>query len=447
MKGDLAVWGIKFSRTPLTWVIGVCVAAWMGAGCASKSVHESVPFESASTVDQTLSQHRVLPDPSKKVWWEINGPDMAWNNKNLHQIVPTVNVYRSGPVSELKRHENPRISDYPIQTEEGLVPYAAYLASDASSTMGVVILHKGEIVFERYPRMQAYEKPIWWSVTKAFVGTVVAILEDQGLIDVSQPVDAYVPELKDSEYAGVTVRQVLDMASGVDCPDGDYSDRDTCYMQFEASLGDAVRDEDSPDNPYDLISNLEVGKWAPPGTGFDYSGVNTFVLSWVVESVTGMPFQDVVSREIWGPMGAESDASILAGRNGVPLTSGGLLANPRDVARFGLLFTPSQAVVSDEPIVSQRYVDLILTGGDRSLLENARWPFPVPPNVRHNIYQWDLVFTNDDIYKGGWAGQGLLVNPRLDLVAVWLGYIENDGKERQEPLDILRSVLTGVYGP
>ena len=117
------------------------------------------------------------------------------------------------------------------------------------------------------------------------------------------------------------------------------------------------------------------------------------------------------------------------------------------MARFGLLFTPSQAVVSDEPIVSQRYVDLILTGGDRSLLENARWPFPVPPNVRHNIYQWDLVFTNDDIYKGGWAGQGLLVNPRLDLVAVWLGYIENDGKERQEPLDILRSVLTGVYGP
>jgi hypothetical protein len=90
---------------------------------------------------------------------------------------------------------------------------------------------------------------------------------------------------------------------------------------------------------------------------------------------------------------------------------------------------------------------VILHGGDPALLRNGRWPYPVPDEVRHNVYQWDTVFENDDIYKGGWAGQGLLVNPRRDLVAVWVGYASDDGRERPDPLTVLRSVLTGVFGP
>ena len=423
------------------------VSSAMLMACQHTGTTDTVAFKSGSSVKETLSQHRALPDPSEKVWWEVNGPDMGWNNKNLHQIVPTVNVYRAGPVSSLAVRERQEIAQYPVQTSSGSMPYAKYLASDRSTTMGVVIVHRGEIVFEAYPRMQPHEKPIWWSVTKVFVATVVAILEDEGLIDVGQPVEFYVPELSGTAFEGVSVRQVLDMASGVDCPDGDYSDRDTCYMRFEASLGDAVRSPDSPDNPYSMLSDLKVGRWAPPGTGFDYSGVNTFVLGWIIENVTGMPFQDVLSREVWGRMGAEADASILAGRYGIPLTSGGLLANPRDVARFGVLFTPSASTVAGEPIVSERYVDLLLEGGDPALLRNGRWPFPVPEDVRHNVYQWDTVFTNDDVYKGGWAGQGLLVNPRRDLVAVWVGYASDDGKTRPDPLTVLRKVLTGVFGP
>lgn len=416
-------------------------------GCQHAAGPPPPPITPASSVKETLEQHRALPDPDEKVWWEVSGADMAWNNKNLHQIVPTVNVYRRGPVSELATKQDDRIADFPVSTPSGSLPYAKYLASDESTTMGVVILHRGEIVFEAYPRMEPHEKPIWWSVTKVLVSTVLAILEDEGRVDVSQPVEVYVPELMGTDFEGVSVRQILDMASGVDCPDGDYSDRDTCYMQFEASLGDAVRTANSPDDPYSMLASLNVGRWAPPGTGFDYSGVNTFVLGWVVENVTGMPFQDALSQTVWGRMGAESDASILAGRNGVPLTSGGLLANPRDMARFGLLFTPSQKGVAATPIVSDRYVEVLLHGGDPALLRNGRWPYPVPDEVRHNVYQWDTVFENDDIYKGGWAGQGLLVNPRRDLVAVWVGYASDDGRERPDPLTVLRSVLTGVFGP
>ena len=167
----------------------------------------------------------------------------------------------------------------------------------------------------------------------------------------------------------------------------------------------------------------------------------------LVEEVTRMPFQDALSSEIWSRMGAEADASIYAGRHGIPLTSGGLLAKPRDMARFGLLFTPSSKVVSDERIISDRIVRILTDGGRPELLRNARFGGGrVPAHVKHNVYQWDRVFTNNDLYKGGWAGQGLLVNPDRDLVAVWVGYSKDDANSEMAPLQPLRRVLEGVFG-
>jgi CubicO group peptidase (beta-lactamase class C family) len=402
-------------------------------------------FEPASTVEETWHQHKSLPDPAEKIWWDVTGPDMLWNNKNLHQIVPTVNVYRDGPVRELDYRPMAEIAGFEVETPAGKMAFQDFLESEHSSTMGVVIVHRGAVVFELYPRMQPYEKPIWWSVTKAFVSTVLAILEDRGLVDVSLPIDHYIPELIGSDFEGVAIRHILDMASGVDCPDGDYADKRSCYLQFEAALGDSVRFEDSPDSPYEYLATLNVGHWAEPGTGFDYSGTNTFVIGWLVEKITGMPFQDALSEKIWTHIGAEADASVYAARYGIPLTTGGLLARPRDVARFGLLFTPSYRVVTDEPIISQRYLKILTDGGDPEILRNNRGGWPVPENIKWNVYQWDQVFTNNDIFKGGWAGQGLLINPDRDLVAVWVGY--DAGTEGVTgAFGAVREVLEGVFG-
>ncbi len=403
-------------------------------------------FEATSTVEETLRQHRALPDPSEEIWWRATGNAMAWRNKNIHQFVPTVTVPRAGQVSELASKTDARITDFEVTVGGKTVRFGDLLESDDSTAMGVVIVHGGEIVFERYPRMQAYERPIWWSVTKVFVSTMVALLEASGDVDVDLPIETYVPRLSDSDFAGISVRNVLDMASGIDCADDDYSDPDTCYMRFEASLGDAERSATSPDNPYDYLAELDVGHWAEPGVGFDYSGTNTFALGWLVEEITGLTFQDALSRDVWRHIGAEADASIYAGRLGIPLTSGGLLARPRDVARFGLLFTPSWSVVNARRIVPETHIRHLLEGGRPQLLERTRSGDASAPEVRHNVFQWDRVFTNGDIYKGGWAGQGLLVNPERDYVAVWVGYSKDDASSEVALLPVIREVLDGVYG-
>ena len=82
------------------------------------------------------------------------------------------------------------------------------------------------------------------------------------------------------------------------------------------------------------------------------------------------------------------------------------------------------------------------------MLQNARYAADrhALQDVKYNVYQWDRIYTNNDIYKGGWAGQGLLINPDRDVVAVYLGYLKDDDGSEVDVLPRLRQVLDGLYG-
>jgi len=403
-------------------------------------------FVSPSGAKEIREQLKKLP--KENIWWTINGMDMAWNNKNLHQILTTVNVYRSGPVSVLDYNLANNINTTEVNTPVGLMNFQTFIDHDKSTVMGVVIAHKGKIIFEHYPRMEEHEKPIYWSVSKVLPATLLRIYEERKQLDVSKPIDFYLKELKDTSYAGIRIRNILDMASGLDCSDN-YETFESCYYLYSMSIGDGFRTEDAEDTPYDFVKNTKIERNAPQGEIFSYSGVDTFVLAWLVEELSGMPYQDALSKEIWNKIGAESDASFIAPRYGIPISHGGFLANMRDMIRFGLLFTPSYKTVSEEKIISDDHIDLILTKGNPKLMQNLYQKIPsanMPDDLRHNIYQWDAVYENGDFFKGGWAGQGLLINPTRDIVAVWTGYKRDSEHDAREMRMIVREVLNTVYG-
>ena len=355
-------------------------------------------FRPADTLMAVQMHHRRVP--SDDIWWTVTGEEMAWMHKNAHQLFPTVNVYRNGAVKELEYEHMDAISNYVVNTPQGPMSFQSYLHSEQSTAMGVVILHKGKIIFESYPRMREHEKPIYWSVAKVFPATVIRILEERGQIDVGQPIETYIPEIAESDFAGITVRNILNMATGLDCYD-EYIDRQSCYYQYSMAIGDGFREGNAVDNPYDFLKTLKVSHHAEQGMQFSYSGVNTFVLAWLVEKITGHPFQDVLTKEIWYHIGAEADASYIAYRYGIPLTHGGFLSKMRDLARFGLLFTPSYIVVTDRKIISDEHIELIRLGGNPALRANAGMPSVEDSGIMHNIYQWDRVYTNGNFYKGG----------------------------------------------
>jgi CubicO group peptidase (beta-lactamase class C family) len=426
-------------------LLGLLVAASLAQAAAhspgaAMSAMKNAGFKSATSVHETRRQIERLPQDD--IWWTVNGPDMAWNFRNLQRIYPTVPVYRDGPVREVPTALDERIVTAVVDTKAGQMTFGSLLASDHSTTMGLVIAHRGRIVFERYPRMQPYEKPIYWSVTKVVVSALIGILEDEGKIDTSKPIDRYLPALQDSSFKGILVQNILDMATGIDCGE-EYVDKDSCYYRYSVTVGDGHFTKSSPADPYAFVASLNAPSIAPQGTRFAYSGLNTFVLAWLVESVSGMPLNDAVSARLWTRLGAESDAMFLAPRFGVPNAHGGLMARMRDVLRFGLLFTPSYSVVSDYRIISERYVQALLQDGRPELMRNAHRGKSAP-GVRHNINQWDVIFDNNDMFKGGWAGQGLLVNPERDLVAVFTGYFKSDHSE-VGVLAPLRDILSRLF--
>ena len=240
------------------------------------------------------------------------------------------------------------------------------------------------------------------------------------------------------------------MASGLDCSDN-YETFESCYYLYSMSIGDGFRTDAAEDNPYDFTIKTKIKRNAKQGEIFSYSGLDTFVLSWLVEEITNMPFQDTLSKEVWYHIGAESDASYIAPRYGIAITHGGFLAKMRDMIRFGLLFTPSYQTVSNKKIISDSHIDLILNKGNPRLMQNlyskvaSSSTFRSPTDLKHNVYQWDSVYDNDDFFKGGWAGQGLLINPTRDLVAVWTGYKKNDQHDASEMRGIIRELLNHVF--
>ncbi len=400
------------------------------------------PFQSASSIDEVRAQIEKLP--TEDIWWNVYGEDQMWNFKNLHRFYPAVNVYREGQVKILGTRVMAEIPNHQVETPAGKIGFKAFIDSDQSTTMGIVIVQGGEIVFEHYPRQEPYEKPIYWSVTKVLVSALVGILEDRGLVEVNLPISKYLPELEDSDFKAVTIRNILDMASGVNCQEN-YEDWESCYYQYSATVGDGFWADDTPKNPYEFLASVKPGMSHDQGTRFEYSGANTFLLSWLVERQMGMPFQDALTKEIWAKIGAESDASLLAPRYGVPNTHGGLLARLRDVARYGMLYTPSSSLLTDEQIISDRVIQLIRNEGNSKLWEHAKGKDWLPEDFSHSVYQWDQVYKNHDFFKGGWCGQGLLVNPDKDLVVVYTGYCKDAQSTEVALLPILRQVLKEVF--
>ena len=364
--------------------------------------------------------------------WDDGGPLTRYVFLNMSEFWKHSVIDRSGPVRELAENNRYDVANFMTNTDAGEMRLAEYVSD--SRIDGVIVLHQGRIVFEAYPHMNRHDKHLYMSVSKTLAATLIAILEDRELIDVRNSVDSYIPQLADSGWASVPVRDVLDMASGIDCRQnvpGAYENPGLCYYQFEASMGLLRRTEKTVENPHTYIASFESRR--PSGEEFEYSSTNTFVLAWLAEQVTGRPYSDLISKEIWQQIGAESDAILVADKFGVQIASNGISSTLRDLARFGLLFTPDGRSNVDS-IISDSYLRKIQKEGRPAIFNAGRENNPRlidGERPRHNTYQWDLVMEDGDFFKGGYGGQGLYISPSRDLVIAFFGTLDEQGQSSQ----------------
>ena len=386
-----------------------------------------------ATAGHTFEDLQSFHDDFTLRKWIEPGEMMRYAFLNTPEFMPHAVIHRDGPVAELVealRDDLPRME---FRTPLGELTLDDYVWQGPVN--GIVVLHRGAVVYERYPRMRRIDKHLLMSVSKVFAGTLIAILEDRGEIDTSATVDVYLPEVRGSGWEGVSIRDVLDMTSGIDCdelsPEA-YHDTESTYYPFEESLGLIPTYPGSRYSTWDYVASL--GRATESGQAFDYTSVNTFILSWLAEKITNTRFPDLVSQEIWTKIGAESDALISSSRCGAIASHGGVITRPRDLARFGLLFTPSWQVVTNEPVISERHLHQIMHGGRPEIFDKGVWGKRAleqlaPARPLHNSHQWDFVMTDGDFYKGGFGGQGLYISPSRDLVIAFFGTMIGERRE------------------
>ncbi|TFU05617.1 class A beta-lactamase-related serine hydrolase [Polymorphobacter arshaanensis] len=332
---------------------------------------------------------------------------------------------RSGAVMPLEVRLDPAIGQTHVGTAGGGLPLLAYLRSEKSRAQGMIVMQGGRIIFEDYPGMRPTDNHVWMSISKTTASLVVRQLVEEGKIDVDKPIDSYIPALRGTEWRGTRVIDVLDMASGMDIVEN-QANRENPHSII-ARYNHATVGEPNADGKVE--SQLEVIRTAkrmgPAGVAFDYSSLNTTVLALLAEAVEGRRWGDIFQDRVWAKMGVEGDMQVALAPDGTPQAHGLLATRLRDLARYGLLYTPSWAKASREQIVSDAYVHEIQTGGRQQIFRKgelgnvmAKAVFPAhPPSANH--WQWDAIWDDGDFFKGGVFGQGLYVSPRNDLVVAW----------------------------
>ena len=367
----------------------------------------------------TLGWRVGSPPPADKLIRFEDGsfyrfPQWRWSFSHWRELRPTVSILRgSRPPSALPRAERAALDAVEFVPIGGTVPMSWADALIANYTDGIVVLHRGRVVYERYFGALTGERPhIAFSVTKSFTGTLAAMLIGEGALDAGAKVARYLPELAKSGFGDATVAEVLDMTTAIDFIENYEGQSPTMQAYRQATGFDPRREgEEGPQSIYAFLAT--VPKKGAHGERFTYRTPNVDVISWLIARVTGKPVAAVLSERIWSRIGAEDDAFLQVDPTGVPRAGSAFNARLRDLARFGEIMRLGGAW-NGQQIVPAAVVTDIRRGASREGFAKAGYA-TLPGWSYHNF--WWLSHDDHGAFTArGIHGQTIYVDPKAEMV-------------------------------
>jgi CubicO group peptidase (beta-lactamase class C family) len=331
------------------------------------------------------------PAPESQVTlanWQ-DPPFNRWAFRHMRELIPSHPI-PAGPPAPLPAAGQP-IGNPAVARLDGSIATVEDVLAD-TFTDAFLVLHDGQVVAERYyAGMTAGTRHLLMSVSKSVLGCAAGVLAGRGLLDVRTPVTDYVPEVSDSGYAGATIRDLLDMRTGVAFRET-YTTLDAEVRVMERSMGWRPALPGDPAGAYPYLATL--GSAGPHGGEFSYRSADSDMLGWACERASGVRLADLISALIWQPIGAEHDAEITCDPLGSAIPDGGISATARDLARFGQMLV-DDGVAQGRTVVPEAW------------LADVRHP---EPGVREAFAETD----NEYVLPGGWYRSQFWVIPGLD---------------------------------
>jgi CubicO group peptidase (beta-lactamase class C family) len=345
----------------------------------------------------------VTPGPITLANWQ-DPEHTAWSYRHVRELIPTARVRRGEPTSAL----------CPTDGQNAALAVEGLLADE--STDGLIVLRKGEVVLEAYRRgMAPDDVHLLQSVSKSIIGVLTGVLVGRGALAPDELVTTYVPELVGTSFEGATVRHLLDMRAGIRF-DETYEDPASDIRASEAQFGWAPPPRPAPDA---VVYLARLTNHRPHGGRFEYRSILTDVLGLVIARAAGAPLAETLGRELWCPLGAETDAYVTVDGEGFAVADGGICVSLRDLARFGRLIADG-GVVDGRPLVPADWLADTLAGGEDSAAAFAADEHSADMPGGHYRNQWWVPAGRRVLLAMGIHGQFLFVDVEARIVIALL---------------------------
>lgn len=343
-------------------------------------------------------------------------PKLRWTVCHFRELMPSVGVNRGPeavrPLPVALDGSIDAVRFTPLGSQDPMTWDAAFAAN---YTDGVIVLHHGRVVYERYDGcLTPTSLHGAMSVTKSLTGLLGEMLVAEGVLDESAPVATLIPELKDSAFGDATVRQVMDMTTALDYSE-DYADPDAEVWAF-AAAGSPLPKPEGYTGPRSYFAFLPtVRKKGTHGEAFGYKTVNADALGWLVARTTGASVADLLSARIWTRLGMEREAFYTVDSIGTPFAGGGFNATLRDLARLGQLML-DEGRWDGAQVVPSAAIDRIRRGGRQDTFAKAGYAHLAGWSYGG---MWWVSHDDHGAYAArGVHGQTIWIDPTADMVIV-----------------------------
>lgn len=364
------------------------------------------------------------PPPADKIIRFTDGdyfsfPKLRWTVCHFRQLMPTAGVSRGlGAPVLFERKIDDSIDAVTFTALDGGKKMTWVESLAANYTDGTVILHDGLLVYEHYSGcLDETGQHGAMSVTKSITGLLGEMLVAEGTLDETAKVGVLVPELANSAFGDATLRQVLEMTTGLRYSE-DYADPDSEVWRYSAAGNPLPKPADyaGPRSYFEYLQT--VRKQGEHGKAFGYKTINTDTLGWIISRKTGKSVADLLSQRIWSQMGAEQDAYFTVDSIGTPFAGGGLNAGLRDLARIGQLLLDG-GVMHGKRLVPAAAIERIRAGGDKTAFAKAGYA-----NLQGWSYRgmWWVSHNEHGAFMArGVHGQSIYVDPAARMVIARFG--------------------------
>ena len=364
--------------------------------------------------------------------WQSGNDDSVFYNMNIPSFFKSRVVAAPGQFSVLERGIQADLLDLTFKNIDGSSnPTLRDYLVGPRQVQGMMMAHKGKVVFETYPGMNPTDYHVWMSASKTTAGLLISMLANEGKIDLDKPVPTYAPELAGSAWDEITVKNTMNMAVALDNEETFESlvNPKSWISSFFTSV---FTGGDDPSAWRKLLKGAQPLPNEKPGDLFRYSTSNTQVLVLIAEQITNMSWEQYWNERVWSKIGARNPFIVGLTPDGTPVGGGLLFTTCEDMLRYAMIYTPSWNCVSEEKIVSDELMKQIQTMGDKAAYQGSteraygqRWFGETPDR---NTAQWDHAFDDGAMFKHGNMGQGIYVDPGRDFCGMYFGLATNDEK-------------------